>query len=417
MIGDNKTLVATDNAPVAIVCKIVAFLNTTKLLARPPNRNIAGPATAAIPAITAIVFFIAGDNSLMNAANDVNFLINGTNATAINAPNSIATPSTAEPNALVAPSAVRFMTSAIDFAAPADSSNDLVNGSIWSTPSAKIVNAPCAARPTSSFASTNVKPLAAKSRMASVVGFPVVANSEMIRRNCVPAIEPLTPAFANNDIMAVVSSNDIPADFAIGATIFIPSANDSMSIDDVEKDFAITSVTRPVSLTSKPNPRNVAPATSAARAKSLPDACAKFNVASVTPSICFAVKPSFANSVCSPATSRAEKTVERPNSLALSDNILNSSAVAPDTALTFAISASNPLNTLNDIAPNAVMGAVNFMDKFLPVCCILRPMRSMARSALFKPVLNGLMFAVNLKFKLLMPAICFRSFFSLVDYV
>ena len=146
----------------------------------------------------------------------------------------------------------------------------------------------------------------------------------MIRRNAVPAWLPLIPLFANTANIADVCSNDIPALFATGATNFIDSANVSISNADELNDNAITSVTRLVWLASNPNARNVDPATSAERAKSLPEACANASVACVTFVISVAVKPSFANSVCSPATSTAENCVDAPNALALSDNNLNS---------------------------------------------------------------------------------------------
>ena len=125
-------------------------------------------------------------------------------------------------------------------------------------------------------------PCAAKSFNASDVGFPDAPISEMIRRNAVPACDPLIPAFANTANIADVSSMDIPALFATGATNFIELAKVSISNADELNDDAITSVTRPVSFASKPKARNVEPATSAARAKSLPDAWANANVDSVT---------------------------------------------------------------------------------------------------------------------------------------
>ena len=146
-----------------------------------------------------------------------------------------------------------------------------------------------------------------------------------------------------------------------------------MSNADVENDFAMTSATRVVSVASKPNPRNVAPATSAARARSESVACANANVASVTCVISFAVKPNFANSVCSSATCDALKMVDAPKRLASSSRAWNSSAVAPETALTFDICSSNAWNVLTAIAPIPAIGAVNCIVSFLPVACILRP--------------------------------------------
>ena len=78
----------------------------------------------------------------------------------------------------------------------------------------------------------------------------------------------------------VVCSNDTPAALAIGATNFMVSLNFVMSKPDDIKDFAITSTTLFISEASKPNPLNVAPATTAASAKSVSVATARFNVAS-----------------------------------------------------------------------------------------------------------------------------------------
>ena len=94
----------------------------------------------------------------------------------------------------------------------------------------------------------------------------------MIRRNDVPAWLPFIPAFANKANMALVSSILMPAEFATGATNFMEFANVSMSNADVLNDLAMTSVTRLVSLASKPNARKVDPATSADLARSAPDA-------------------------------------------------------------------------------------------------------------------------------------------------
>ena len=160
----------------------------------------------------------------------------------------------------------------------------------------------------------------------------------------------------------------------------------------------MTSATRVVSLASKPNPRNVAPATSAARARSESVACANANVASVTCVISFAVKPNFANSVCNSATCEALKMVDAPKRLASSSRAWNSSAVAPETALTFDICSSNAWNVLTAIAPIPAIGAVNCIVSFLPVACIWRPALSRARSALFNPVTSGAMFAKNRRF-------------------
>ena len=231
---------------------------------------------------------------------------------------------------------------AISFAAPAASFNDCVVGSIWSTPPANTSNADCAERPTSSFASAKPIPAAANCLIFSVTGSEPAPNSEMMRRNDVPACEPLMPALAITANIAVVSCIDMPADLATGATYFMDSANFSMSNADVENDFAMTSVTISVCDASNWNARNVEPATSAARAKSESVACANANVASVTCVISAAVKPNLANSVCSSATCCALKMVDAPKSFAFFDNASNSAPVAPDTARTFAICNSNP---------------------------------------------------------------------------
>ena len=380
---------------VAVLERLIATFKNLKLRNIPPAMNTAGPIAAARDATTTTKRFVFGLNLFNRLAKFANPSTIGTMATATISPMEMPNPSIADSKRLPAPKAVSPMMSAISFAAPAEFFSSCVNGLIWSTPPANTSNADCACRPTSSFASARFNPCFAKSFNASAVGLPDAPISEMIRRNAVPACEPLMPALDIICNIAEVSSMDIPALFATGATNFIASAKVSISRADELNDDAITSVTRPVSLASNPNARNVEPATSAARAKSLPDACANANVDSVTLVISFAVKPSLANSVCRLATSRALNIVLAPNSLALSDKALNSSAVAPDTACTLAISASNPLNTLNDTAPNATIGAVTFADIFFPNCCILRPVLSNARSALFRPLRNGAMFAVN----------------------
>ena len=301
---------------------------------------------------------------------------------------------------------------AIAFAAPPDCSNDFVNGSTWSIPFANTNNADCAERPTSSFASAKPSPAFANFLIFSATGSAPAPNSEMIRRNDVPACEPLMPALAITANIAVVSSIDIFAEFATGATYFIDSANFSMSNADVENDFAITSVTRPVSDAFKPNARNVEPATSAARAKSVCAACAKYKVDSVTLSISLAVKPNFANSTCNPATCFAENTVDAPNFSAFAFSFMNSSAVAPDIARTFAISNSKPWNVLIATAPNATIGAVMDFVRLRPTASILRPVLSIARSALFNPPNNGAMLAKNRRL-IDERFICRRTFYLL----
>ena len=219
-----------------------------------------------------------------------------------------------------------------------------------------------------------------------------------MRRNDVPACEPEIPAFASTPNNAVVSSTEMFAAFAIGATYFIDSANFSISNAERENDNAITSVTRFVSDASKPNPRNVAPATSAARARSDPDACAKYNVASVTFVISLALKPSFANSTCSCATSFAVNMVDAPSCSAFARSFWNSSAVAPEIALTSDIFASKPLNTATDNVPIAAIGTEIDLVSDRPIDSNFLPVLSRARSALFNPPTNGAMFAKNRRF-------------------
>ena len=179
-----------------------------------------------------------------------------------------------------------------------------------------------------------------------------------MRRRAVPACEPLMPALARAANIPEVCSIDIPADLATGATYFMESANNPMSNADELNAAAITSVTWPVSDASMPNPRRVAPATSADLAKSEPDACAKFRVASVTFSISPVVNPSLANSNCNPDTSDAVNLVDDPKSNAFFSRRLNSSADAPDTAATCAMLCSKSAATLNDTPAMAPRGAV-----------------------------------------------------------
>ena len=177
-------------------------------------------------------------------------------------------------------------------------------------------------------------------------------------RKLVPAWLPFIPLSAIRASMAVVSSIDTPAAFATGATYFMEFWKDAMSKAELLKLAAITSVTRCVSLASKPKPRKVAPATSADCARSEPVACARFSVASVTSVISSALKPSFAYSSCKAATSEAVNRVVLPNALAFSSSFLNSAPVAPETAFTLAMLCSKSAATLNDAAPINASGAV-----------------------------------------------------------
>ena len=223
----------------------------------------------------------------------------------------------------------------------------------------------------------------------------------------VPAILPLIPALASSSSIAVVSSIPIPAALAIGATYFIDSAKASISKAEDAKLKAITSVTRPVSSASKPKPLNVAPATSAALARSDPLAWAKNRVLSVTLSISEAVNPSFANSTCKEATSRAVKTVVDPKFLAFSVSIFNWSAVAPDTAFTLLISDSKSANTFTLVAPIIAMGAERPRDRVPPTFLAVLPNRLSFALAVFRAAFKGPIFAPTLK--LVLPnvlAIC-----------
>ena len=240
-------------------------------------------------------------------------------------------PSHADVNSAIAPPKVFSCVSAISLAAPSALTYLSVNVSICSVCFDKINNADIAFLPTSSSAPAKSNPFAAKSFSASPTGLPVVATSDKIRRSAVPALLPEIPAFAKAPSIAVVSSNDTPALLAIGATNFMDSANFSMSSAEVLKDFAITSVTCIVSSAVKPIPRTVAPATSAALAKSLPVAAAKFRVASVAAKISCSVNPNLANSTCNCDTCDAVNAVVAPNRFASSSNFTTPSRVVPRT--------------------------------------------------------------------------------------
>ncbi len=199
--------------------------------------------------------------------------------------------------------------------------------------------------------------------------------------------------FAKAPSIALVSSILTPVALAIGAAVFIASAKLSISRELVAKLLAITSVTLPVSAASKPKALRVAPATSAARPSSAPPACARYRVLSVTLSISLAVKPSFANSVCKPATSVAVKVVVAPSSLAWLSSLLNWSAVAPDTAFTLLISASKPEKVFTDIAPRPISGAEILRLKSLPKLFAWEPKRRILLLAIFKPLVSPLRLA------------------------
>ena len=76
--------------------------------------------------------------------------------------------------------------------------------------------------------------------------------------------------------------------------------------------------------------------------------------------------PILANTNWRSETCWAVKIVVRPSCLALCSNLVNSAPVAPDTARTFAMECSNPTNTFEAVAPNAMSGAEMAVD-------ILRP--------------------------------------------
>src|SRR6056300_1711036 len=152
----------------------------------------------------------------------------------------------------------------------------------------------------------------------------------------VPALLASIPASVNEPNKAVVSSTVNPIADAAGATLDIAELNLSISNDELLNDLAITSTNLWVSVTSNPKPLKVEPTIDAAFAKSVPAAAANCNVASVTPSISFCVKPNLANSNCSSETSAAVNFVVAPNSFAISVNPLISSRVTPKTEAKFA---------------------------------------------------------------------------------
>ncbi len=137
--------------------------------------------------------------------------------------------------------------------------------------------------------------------------------------------------------IAVVSSISKPTALEAGATIFIDSLNLNKSNALVEKLFAITSVTRPVSATSSPKPRKVDPAIVADSFKLSPEAVAKSSTPSVTLFISEAVNPSLENSTCKLPTSEALYSVDAPSSLDCSESKRISSVVAPEIAFNCAI--------------------------------------------------------------------------------
>ena len=188
--------------------------------------------------------------------------------------------------------------------------------------------------------------------------------------------------------IALASSILTPVAFAIGATVFIASAKLSISKELVAKLEAITSVTLPVSSAASPKARKVDPATSAARPSSAPPAWAKYSVDSVTLSISLAVKPSFANSTCKPATSEAVKVVVAPSFLAWASSVLNWFSVAPETAFTLLISASKVEKVLTEMAPNPIRGAEIPVLKVVPICLACVPKRRNLELAIFSPLLS-----------------------------
>ena len=92
-------------------------------------------------------------------------------------------------------------------------------------------------------------------------------------------------------MIAVVSSIEKPAAFAIGATLVIDVWNFSISNADDVNATAITSTTLCVSDASNPKPLTDAPATIAALPKSLSVAVASCNVASCASIISLVEKP------------------------------------------------------------------------------------------------------------------------------
>ena len=339
-----------------------------------------GPMAAATPATIAIVFFCPSVR-LVNlfarfSINPATFSTTG----ASTLPNAICAPSMADPIRANAPWLVLSITFAMSAALPVLLLYASLSSAVWSVCFANTNSALWADRPTSSLASARSRPWLASSLIAPDTSPPVAPRSEMMRRNAVPACEPLIPALASVPSIAVVSSRLTPAAFATGATNFIASLNVDMSNADVLKLDAITSVTRDVSSASSPNPRNVAPATSALVARSEPLAFARFNVLSVTFVISSLVKPSLANSNCNELTSDAVNEVDEPKRNASCSSALNSAPVAPDTACTLAMLASKSAATLKLLAPIPTMGAVTAAVNPAPIFLMLP-------SVLFTPFL------------------------------
>ena len=297
----------------------------------------------------------------------------------------ICAPSTADCIRFTAPSAVSSIVAAIPAAAPAEFSKAPERSSTTPMLSNRTSKALWAFRPTSSWAPPRVRLSLLSFSRAAETSPPVAPTVERILRSAVPAWLPLMPLFAIAASIAVVCSMLSPAFLATGATNFMESWKLPMSRAELEKLAAITSVTLPVSLAFRPKALRVAPATSADCARSDPVACARFNVAPVTLVISVAENPSFENSSCKADTWEALNLVELPSSRAFSFSFLNSPAVAPETAFTFAIDCSKSAATLNEATAISPSGAVTFLVRLAPLLFRLLDVLRMERWAFCRP--------------------------------
>ena len=113
------------------------------------------------------------------------------------------------------------------------------------------------------------------------------------------------PMFASTPSALAVDSSDSPASAATGATYFIDSPRSSSVCAELLAVAVSTSATRPVSLASSPNARSVAPAISAACARSVPVARASASIIGVAAAISSVEKPARASESIPPPTSDA----------------------------------------------------------------------------------------------------------------
>ena len=98
-----------------------------------------------------------------------------------------------------------------------------------------------------------------------------------------------------------------------------------------------------------------------------------------------AENPSFENSSCKADTWEALNLVELPSSRAFSFSFLNSPAVAPETAFTFAIDCSKSAATLNEATAISPSGAVTFLVRLAPLLFRLLDVLRMERWAFCRP--------------------------------